>query len=377
MNQKKSTIRKYGLGLDASKDKVDACLLSINELGALKVVARRKFPMTLKGFEELHNWVLSKVKKLSMLSQLILEATGVYHENLLYFLYRKGLNVCLVKGKYASDYRKSIGYLSKTDKIDGRALGQLSLERQLRSWKPASAHILQIRSLMRHRKSLVETKVSLQNRLHALNHAHEANQHVIGSLEDLIAQYKTHIKKTEDEAKALAKKDAELWEGIERIESSFPGIGFVSLMTVLAETNGFEDFENTRQLVSYAGYDIVENQSGKFTGKTRISKRGNAHIRAGLYMPALTAIRLEVEPLKNLYIRVVKRNPKIKKKAQVAVQRKILCYLYTLWKNKQKFDPQFYKKHHERLHNSATQNKDSSNIMSELHGIEQPKASPS
>jgi len=38
-------------------------------------------------------------------------------------------------------------------------------------------------------------------------------------------------------------------------------------------------FKNQRQLVSFAGYDVIENSSGKHRGKTKISKKGNAHIR--------------------------------------------------------------------------------------------------
>jgi transposase len=53
----------------------------------------------------------------------------------------------------------------------------------------------------------------------------------------------------------------------------------MSAVTVIAETNGFTLFENSKQLVSYAGYDVVENQSGKRVGKTSISKKGNYRIR--------------------------------------------------------------------------------------------------
>lgn len=40
------------------------------------------------------------------------------------------------------------------------------------------------------------------------------------------------------------------------------GVGVLTVAQVLAETNEFALFENQRQLVSYAGYDVVENQTG-------------------------------------------------------------------------------------------------------------------
>ena len=64
----------------------------------------------------------------------------------------------------------------------------------------------------------------------------------------------------------------------------------ITIATVLAETNGFEMFSNHRQLTSYSGYDVVENQSGKRMGKTKISKKGNSHIRRILHMAALNVV---------------------------------------------------------------------------------------
>ena len=48
------------------------------------------------------------------------------------------------------------------------------------------------------------------------------------------------------------------------------GLSTLSIATVIAETYGFKLFENYKQVVSYAGYDVVENQSGLHSGKTKI-----------------------------------------------------------------------------------------------------------
>ncbi|MEZ4892766.1 MAG: transposase [Saprospiraceae bacterium] len=40
------------------------------------------------------------------------------------------------------------------------------------------------------------------------------------------------------------------------------GVGLLTAVTVVSEANGFELIENKAQLVSYAGYDVVERQSG-------------------------------------------------------------------------------------------------------------------
>lgn len=115
------------------------------------------------------------------------------------------------------------------------------------------------------------------------------------------------------------------------------GVGLLTLAVLLAETNGFELFTTASQLVSYSGYDVVENQSGKRSGKTRMSKQGNSHIRRILHMPAFSVVRCKEPIFFNLYNRVFDRS-NIKMKAYVAVQKKILVIVYALWKNNEKYD---------------------------------------
>ena len=89
----------------------------------------------------------------------------------------------------------------------------------------------------------------------------------------------------------IIKKDAMLPEKIELL-TSIPGIGKLTAVIIIAETNGFELIRNKKQLVSYAGLDVKELISGiSVKGKPRISKRGNQHVRKAMHMPALAAIR--------------------------------------------------------------------------------------
>ena len=88
--------------------------------------------------------------------------------------------------------------------------------------------------------------------------------------------------------------------------------------------------ENQRQLISYAGYDVIENQSGKRAGKTRMSKQGNSHIRRVMFMPAFSAVQHNPE-MKAFHGRLMEKG-KFKMQAYVAVQKKLLVLMYTLWK---------------------------------------------
>jgi hypothetical protein len=118
------------------------------------------------------------------------------------------------------------------------------------------------------------------------------------------------------------------------------GLGVQSLAVIVAETNGFTAFESAAQLVSYTGYDVIENQSSKRVGKTRISKKGNSHIRRALHFAAFNMVRYEVGGFVPFYNRIYDHS-KLKMKAYTAVQKKLLTIIYALWKKDQAFDPQY------------------------------------
>ena len=147
------------------------------------------------------------------------------------------------------------------------------------------------------------------------------------------------IKQVEAEIGTLIKMDQEVQKAVALI-TSIPGVAQKTAAGVLAETNGFELIRNKRQLISYAGLDIKEKQSGtSVKGKAKISKRGNKHLRRTMHLPALTAIRHD-ERFKALYQRVVARHG-IKMKAAVAVQRKLLEMIYTIFKTGVRYDKNY------------------------------------
>jgi transposase len=157
---------------------------------------------------------------------------------------------------------------------------------------------------------------------------------VVEIKKEMIAFYKKQLKAIEKELKALVKADEGLWEKIQNIVT-VKGLRFITVVKVLSEGNGFLLFNNIRHLVRYAGLDVVAKESGKHKGKTRISKKGNARIRSALYMPALTAATHN-STLKNFYERV-NHNRTIKKQGIVAVMRKLLILIYTLWKKEEAY----------------------------------------
>ncbi|HUM45934.1 MAG TPA: IS110 family transposase [Chitinophagales bacterium] len=329
---------KYALGIDASKDKVDACLLIVDLKQDSKIKAQHKFPNTLTGFKDLHVWCKKHCKQAIPL-QILMEATGVYYEKLAIYLVDHGYSVSVVLPNKARKYMQSLGLKSKNDSIDAKGLALMCSQQKFDSWQPLSKYYYELRQLTRHHQSMQESKTSIANQLHALQHSAYASKEVTKQLKKTIDLFDKQIEQIKLAIIKHIGNDETVNRKVKNI-CKIKGIDVLSVATVLAETNGFTLFKNIGQVVSYAGYDVVENQSGTHTGKTRISKKGNSRIRRILHMPAFNVVRYEQRPFANLYERVYEKT-KIKMKAYVAVQKKLLVMIYTLWEKEEAYQADF------------------------------------
>lgn len=75
------------------------------------------------------------------------------------------------------------------------------------------------------------------------------------------------------------------------IITSIDGIGDSTGAAFLAEIGDINNFSSHKSLIAYAGIDPTVFQSGKFEGTSRISKRGNRHLRRIVYLMTIGVIR--------------------------------------------------------------------------------------
>jgi transposase len=326
---------KYSVGLDVSSKKINACFSIIDEKQKVIFKSSTVICNTLKGFLVLEEWI-SKHKKEVIPLVICMEATGIYHENCAYYLYEKGFDVSIILPNKAKKYLEAIGLKSKNDSIDARGLSQMGAEQCLELWEPMGTFFYELRLLTRQHQNVTELKTVLKNQLDALSFAMHHLDSVTNQLEQTVTLFETQLKELNKEIKAHLKSNEEVNSKVENI-LQMKGLGVLTLSTVLAETNGFTLFKNYKQLVSYAGYDVVEAQSGKRVGKTKISKRGNSRIRRALHMPSLVVIQCQVLPFKELFERTYERHG-IKMKSYVAVQKKLLTMIYHLWNKNEAYN---------------------------------------
>ncbi len=332
-------MEKYCIGIDVDKKTIKVCLMLRSSDLSKKVKGSKTFSNDIVGFQSFTAWLSNRIKEDDIPQSYVMEATGVYHELLAYFLNDQDKLVHIVLPLKSKRYLQSLGFRSKTDKIDAKGLAMMGCEQELDQWQPTSRQLLKLRSLTRHIERLQNTKTSFLNQLEGADHTVVMDSLVIKSINKMIKELENQIAKLEKKVKKTIESDELLNQKYELFKP-LKGVGLMSFAVVVAETNGFALFKNQRQLVCYAGYDVVENQSGQRSGKTRISKKGNSHIRRILHMSSLSAVRNKVPVLRNLHERVVDRTG-IKMKGYVAVQRKLLVLIYSLWKNDTPFDPMF------------------------------------
>lgn len=336
----KAQIVKQHVGSDMAKDDFKACLMQRQDDGRISIKASRTFKNTLAGYKAFIAWVLSKSYKELPVS-FSMEATGTYHENLTHFLYDLKYEVHVLLAQQVKNYSKSLNVKTKTDSSDSQCIAQMGLERNLKPWKPFSQNLRTLKQFTRERSTMLKEKTALSNKLHAYNHSYCPDKDVIKLTKQRIALIDKQIPIIEAKIKKAIQEDCLLKERVQKV-CTIKGFGLTSAAIIVAETNGFEHFTSKSQLTSYAGYDVVERKSGSsIHGKSRISKKGNAHIRMALHFPALTAIQHE-PVFKAVFDRIFERST-IKMKGVVAVQRKLLLMAYTLFKNNIAFDPNYHK----------------------------------
>lgn len=326
------------IGVDISKDDFHVCIKEKIIGSNVKIKGTRSFSNNSKGFIELMEWVSKRTLPNSSVLY-IMEATGTYFENLAYYLHENGCLVSVVLANKIMHYAKSLNLKTKTDKVDAAMIAGIGIERDFPKWKPMSKNFKELRDLCREMLSLKKERSRAKCQLHAMEYSHEKTVSVLKIKKNQIEFYENSIQEIEFEIKRIVDADSDLKARIDKI-ATVKGLGLITIVIVLCETNGFELFNNIRQVVSYSGLDIQMKESGNFKGKTRISKKGNVRIRQCLFMPALTAT-MHNEKIKSLYERINERNPDIKKKGVVAGMRKLLILIFVLWKKNEEYDPQY------------------------------------
>ena len=329
---------KQVVGIDVAQKELVVTIGRLLEDLSVDLFSYKVFKNNEKGFLALVEWV-SKLVENHEEVHYVMEATGVYHQKVAYFLDTNQLKVSIVLPNKISNYFRTLEVKTITDKTCSQVIARFGLERKLDLWKRPKTVYKNLQQLTRERDQIVAERVIVKNQLHAEKVEAEPNSMTLKRISERIKLLNKQENEIKNDISKILKNNAELKEEIDRM-MTIPGIGELTAVIILAETNGFELIRNKKQLTSYAGLDVKEKQSGtSIKGKPKISKKGNRSIRKAMHFPALVAVKRD-ENFKELYARLVSKHG-IKMKALVSIQRKLLEMTYVIFKNQSKYNKEY------------------------------------
>lgn len=268
------------------------------------------------------------LKTLPRPTAIAVEATNVYHIDLIELAYEAGFDVYIIDGYQLSNYRKSVGVRSKTDASDARLLARyLKNEGEdLRPWTPPPAVYGKLQSLLRRRASLVQAKTSLTQ-----SWANDAS---------LKAVFATFLKSVERLDLLVQKKlkdvlrEAGLLEEVARCQA-IEGIGFLTATAlVMAYNRG--DFNSGDSFIAFLGMDLRVSDSGQKNGRRSLTKRGCSEVRRLLHNAAMSASRsIAWKAFYNKHLGSGKATTQV----LVMLSRKLARIAFSLMKNQSDYQP--------------------------------------
>ncbi len=307
------------IGLDVSKDVLDACLLK--ETGKPQ---HKAFPNEAAGHQKLLRWVQHLAPEPT--PHFALEATGAYSQAVALFLADAEQRVSVLNPARVKYGGIATGQGNKTDP----EMAEPSTRPTPRS-SPTTAGCMHRPFGARPRPKQEKNRASVPGLLPAVRQSLERSfAYLEGEVKELQRQIDEHINNVPS-----LKTDRELL-------TSIPGVGEGTAQLLLAELPDVKQFSSAQRVAAWAGLCPRECRSGSSVRKrTRPSKAGNAHVRKALYFPAVSAVRHN--PLVRALYQRLRDAGKSPMSAVGAAMRKLLMLCYGVLKNRHKFAPDWTK----------------------------------
>lgn len=283
-----------------------------------------------KGFKNL-------IKKLSNDSLVVMEATGYYHYCLAQYLYQQGYLVSVVNPLSVKRFIQMKLSKIKTDKSDAKAICDYAIFNEIPLYTAKDGSQAECLQLIRLTAIYIKQSTALKNKLHGEKTLGIPSKVVYRSLN-------RSLKAVEKEVKVLEERLTELIKDHQQTQltllKSIPGMGVKTAIMLIVMTDGFNRFENAKQLCSYAGITPIIRESGtSVRGRSRISKMGNQKLRNLLFLCSFSACKYN-KACRELYERIVAKG-KSKKLALIAVCNKLLKQAFAIAKSGRPYDEAF------------------------------------
>jgi transposase len=270
----------------------------------------------------------------------VMESTGYYHYCLAQYLKDKGYIVSVVNPLSVKRFIQMKLSKVKTDKSDAKAICEYACVNEVPLYTGKNQNQAECLQILRMLEVYTKQSTALKNKVHGEKTLGKPSKIVYHSLNRMLKTIKKEVLVLEKRLLELVKE-----EQLEQLTllKSIPGMGVKTAMMLIVMTDGFEQFENSKQLCSYIGITPTIRQSGSSVrGRSRISKMGNRELRSLLFLCSFSAYKYN-KSCKDLYDRIVAKG-KSKKLALIAVSNKLLKQAFAIAKSGLPYDENFVSK---------------------------------
>mgnify|MGYP001157908916 CR=1 FL=1 len=259
------------LGLDIGKDWLDVVAGSTG--------SPHRFANDATGHQALVEWATPHHPYL-----VVLEASGGYERGIVTALHAAGLAVSVRNPTQIRRFAQSLGQRAKTDQLDAKLLAYYGERHQPEPTLPPDDVLRTVVGLLARRRQLV--KLQTQERTRA---GQTDDPFVATLIAEHLAFLETQLKAVAKQLTTHIRQVPELAERLRRLKTA-PGISDVTATRLLAELPELGQL-GPKEIAALVGVAPLDRQSGRHRGPSAIAG-GRALLRHGLYLPTLTAIRV-------------------------------------------------------------------------------------
>ena len=244
------------------------------------------------------------------------EATGGFETVVVASLAAAGLPVVVVNPAQVRAFAAAIGRRAKTDPIDAAVIAHFA-----EATKPAvrplpDAATQALADLVTRRRQIIAMIVSEgQREKRASPRARKSIVRLLKTLRAELSDLDAEIDETV--------RGSPLWREKEDLLASVPGVGPITVRTMLAELPELGSLDR-RKIAALVGIAPINRDSGRLRGRRTIAG-GRPAVRTALYMPTIVASR--ANPVIAAHYKKLRAAGKTAKQALIACMRKLVVIL--------------------------------------------------
>lgn len=282
------------VGIDVSKLVVDVRVHSNQYFS--------QFENSEKGFQKMYKWAIDNSEFSPDVILFVFEHTGLYSHNLAVYFSEHKMPFIIVPGL---EIKRSLGITrGKDDRVDATKIARYAyrLRDEIEPYELPSKQLLDIKSLLSLRDRMVRQRAGYKTSLKEQKRVYKSqgNHMLFKAQENLIKQLSKQIDAIGKELIGIVCSNDQL-QRIYKLITSIKSVGQQTALFMIAYTDGFTKFKDSRKFAAYCGIAPFPNSSGtSVRGKTKVSHLANKKIKSLFDLCAKNAI-LHNQEMKKYY----------------------------------------------------------------------------